>query len=435
MSEHNAIRLSIDECLSGAQRLPSCQSAVLGRIRGGSRARRRLSLGLVLAIVLVLAAAVALAAILTGRGFVEDVVAPMASQSESDTWTREQQDELLRLAQEQGFVLTEELTQKLESADTVYKEELMRAFVKLDLGFYPASWPLDDQAWYNELLVRCGLRDERTRFLPEAGEISMSEALTIARQYIKDSLGVTDDVTDEQRYTQYVQYMLSTDAQGAPCKRWDIEYEAAGAAAGYYVLVTPSGEVVKEESYARPADGVKPAEEIAKTGDELRRLIKQDSFFTVENLAGFKANYGDLIGTLDGLTGTPYSVLRNLLTIPYGLPAEGDITEQSALETAGQAALKHGWTREWLDRCKLGISYRVYNAARPEWRVCYKLDKIEDYRYFHEGEMPFGLVINLDARTGEVLDVWQLDEMDRYSWYCEFPDKRDAFPSIEVGVG
>lgn len=99
--------------------------------------------------------------------------------------------------------------------------------------------------------------------------------------------------------------------------------------------------------------------------------------------------------------------------------------------------LASGWKEEWLERCKYTISYRVYNSDRPEWRICFKLDGTlgDNYAYFHSGEMPFGIVVRLEAGTGKMLSIQQLNEMDRYDYYCEFPDDRDAMNTLINGVG
>ncbi|HML49621.1 MAG TPA: hypothetical protein PKE04_23035, partial [Clostridia bacterium] len=186
--------------------------------------KKKVSVALVLAIVLALLTIGALAALLGSKEFVGNVLAPKAAINASDKWTREEVREILRIAEENGIALSEENLARLQSEDGYFKEELMRLFAKVDLGFYPSTWSLEDQAWYDQLLVDCGLNEERTRFLPEAGEIGEEEALRIAVEYIRSQYDPQADVLDKGIYLRHVVYGLGADEAGNPIKRWDIEY-------------------------------------------------------------------------------------------------------------------------------------------------------------------------------------------------------------------
>ncbi len=405
----------------------------------GKKVKKKLPAAFILTVVLVLLAAGALAAILLGsKDFAGEVMAPIAANDSSEKWTLEQTNEIIRLAEKNGLAVTEEIRKHLNDADGTYKESLMRAFVKIDLGFYPASWSIEDQAWYDELLVKCGLKEERTRFLPENGEASESQAESIAVQYIREQFSKDAQVTDQGVYTRYVQYMLSEDKAGSRRKIWDIEYEAKPQEApSFYICILSDGTVLEEESHMRTNAGEDPPlpSDVAASIEELCTLIGQNEFFTVENMAGFSKTYGKMIDGLGDQKETKYSVLRNLCLIPYGLPSAADIPQSEALRIAGETAISAGWSDTWLSRCKHTVSYRIYDPNRPEWRVCYKIDRVEDYVYFNQGEMPFGIVINLDAKTGEVLNIRELKEKDIYDFYCEFPDERDVFKSFAQGLG
>lgn len=439
--ERQRLKSAFDTTLSGIQGDPWLAQRVLAEAKGEVKVKKKLSVGFVLVIVLVLAAVTALAAVLLGgKGFVSQVLAPMAQENSADTWTQKQTQRIIQQAAENGLELPIDVLERLEKADPVYKEELMRAFAKIELGFYPASWSLEDQAWYDEVILKCGLQERRSRFLPEGDEISEDRALQIARQYIHDAFSYEGDVNSEDVYTRYVQYMLTEDDAGNPTKIWDIEYESTMTdIPSFYICVTPDGTVLKERSYMDKSTNipVENGEDIA-TIEELCKKISQNDFFTVETMYEFAGKYGSLINGMGDLEGTKYNVLRLLLTIPYGKPSSTDITQESAFQLAKAEVLDSGWKDEWLVRCKYTISYRVYNSDKPEWRICFKLDggsTGENYAYFHNGEMPFGIVVRLDAATGKVLSIKQLDEMDRYDYYCEFPDERDAVDTLISGVG
>ncbi len=402
--------------------------------------KKKLSVGFVLVVVLVLAAVTALAvSLLSSKEFVELVMKPSAMESASEYWTTEDIDSIMEFAQENGLELNDDIRKQVASTNGTSKEALMRAFAKLELSPQPAAWSIEDQAWYDELLVACGLRKERTRFLPSGNEITEQEALSIAAQFIAATMDSHADVADSLAYTRYVQYMLSEDKDGSKMKVWDIEYESVNDVdASFYIVVRSNGTVVKDASYMRTpeiAAELTPVEMLSI--EELAIQIDQNDFFSVENMARFAERYGMIIRNADGMTGTRYSVLRGLLEIPYGEPRACDINESAALSLAKNAIRNYGWADSWLSHYKHTISYRVYDDASPIWRVCFKIDgsSDENYALFHNGEMPFGIVVYLDAQSGALQSIVQLDEMDKFDYYCEFPDAHDngQYPSNGVG--
>ena len=443
MDEHKQkeqVRHSVDARLSGLQGDPWLAQRILANAKGEVKMKKKLSVGLILAIVLVLVAVTALAvSLLSSKAFVEQVMKPSAMESTSEYWTTEEIDKIMELAQENGIEINNDIRKQVASTNGTSKEELMRAFAKLELSPQPAAWSIEDQAWYDELLVACGLRKERTRFLPSSNEITEQEALSIATQFIITTMDSQADLEDSLVYTRYVQYMLSEDKDGSKIKVWDIEYESANDVnSSFYIIVSSNGTVVKDESYMRTPEIVSELTPVEiQSIEELAIQIDQNDFFSVENMAHFAERYGKIIRNADGMTGTRYSALRGLLEIPYSEPRECDINESTALSLANNAIRSYGWADSWLSHYKYTISYRVYDETSPIWRVCFKIDgnSNENYALFHNGEMPFGIVVYLDAQSGTLQRIVQLDEMDKFDYYCEFPDEHDnsQYPSNGVG--
>lgn len=240
------IQQVFDSSLFGIQDDPWMARRVLNAAhgKGEKKVKKKLSVGFAVALVLILATVTAVAAILlSGKDFVDQILAPMSRQTEEEQWSEEELNQILALAQKNGVELTDEICSALASSDPVYKEELLRLFMKIDLGFYPATWPLEEQAWYDELLVRYGLKAERTRFLPAGDEIREDEALAIAEKYMLENWQA--DVSKGQ-YTLSVQYMLSEDDDsGMVSKIWDIEYQASDGTV-YVLCLAPDGTVIED---------------------------------------------------------------------------------------------------------------------------------------------------------------------------------------------
>lgn len=395
--------------------------------------KRKLTVGWVLVLALMLFTVTAVAAVLlSGKDFVNQFLAPMSSKTEEEQWSEAELSQILALAEENGVEITDEILAAMESNDPVYKEELLRLFMKIDLGFYPAAWPLEEQSWYDELLVKYGLAEERTRFLPTEGETSQEEALNIARKYILDKWSI--DIKQGE-FTLYQQYMLSEDETGESIKMWDIEYESADGTI-YVVCLRSDGSVVENEFYTyihRPeADTSKDDTQIPDDIWDLAALMRDDSFYTVDTLAHFRSDYAPLIEAAGNSKDASIVIMRLLLDIPYAEPKDTDITPDRAFVLATDAAVARGWTDDWLGRCRYSVSYRDYEDAEPVYRVCYKLN--QDQRdLFYDRQMPFGIVIYIDPVNGDVISINKLNELDEFDRYCEFPDPHDSYDSLGNG--
>lgn len=190
--------------------------------------KRRVSLALILAIVLILVAVTAVATVLLGgREFVQEVMQPKAQENDSDRWSEEDVQEILRIAQENGLSLDEAQQARLLSMGGYYKEELMRLFMKLDLGKYPSTWSIEDQAWYGQMLVDIGMYEETYSTLPEAGEATEEEMLLAVQNHVHaqyDPQAALADETIYRRHTTY-QWTPSDTKEEALEKQWYVEYE------------------------------------------------------------------------------------------------------------------------------------------------------------------------------------------------------------------
>lgn len=196
------IQDALNAALSGLQDDPWLAQRVIAEAKGEKSAKRKISYGLMLALLLVLAAVTALAAVvLSGKDFVGQYMAPLSENTNSETWSREELQYIERIARENDLPLTDDIVAELNAEDEVFKETLMRLFMNMELGDSPASWPLADQAWYDELLVRYGLAEERTRFLPMEGEIMEADAISVAIKYAQDHWGI--DLSDALGYRRY----------------------------------------------------------------------------------------------------------------------------------------------------------------------------------------------------------------------------------------
>lgn len=245
--KHSDVKRAIDTSLSGLTVSAQACDAIFRQAKGEKNVRKKLSTALVLALVLALLAVGALAAaLLSGRQFVSEVMEPRAQKSQTDWWTKDEVAEIMRAAEERGIAFAPEDRERILAADGQYKEELMRLFVKLDLGFYPSAWSIEDQAWYDALLVEGGLTDERRYFLPEAGEIPQAAAVAAAQEAIAKQHGGPVALENESVYRRHVTYGLQDIGTGEREKIWYVEYQSLDVRHdGYVVYMRPDGGVAE----------------------------------------------------------------------------------------------------------------------------------------------------------------------------------------------
>lgn len=396
--------------------------------KGGLTVRKKFSMSFVLTLILILFSLTAVAAVvLSGKAFVAQYIAPLSGNTDGDTWSYDELQYIKNVAVENGVPMTDEILSKFETEDLVFKETLMRLFMKMELGDSPASWPVEDQAWYDELLFSYGLVTERTRFVPMEGEITAEDATNAAIKYAQDNWMI--DLSDVSSYRKYTQYMLSTDESGEENRVWNIEFEFANGYT-YVICIASDGEIIDDPflTYIHtPEDSVSHHEANSTSSADLTGLamcMTNDSFYNVYTLASFRENYGEMINLADDRGSSELQLMKQLLNIPYAMPGEKDITPEDALEIAKQKAIDNGWTAEWLEWCKNSVSYRIYTNEQPVYRVCFKLTAT-NRDVFYQRSMPFGFVVYIDPATGAVSEYVTLNELDDFDRYCEFPDPHD----------
>lgn len=379
--------------------------------------KRSAAFVLVMAILLITLGALA-AVPLSSKEFVENVLAPKAIQNQSERWTQEEVEEILRIAEENGPVLSEEDLAWLREGDGEDKETLMRMFAKVDLGFYPSTWSIEDQAWYDQLLLDCGVSDRRTRFLPEEGEKTEAEAKAIAIQYILDHYDGAADVTDEATYRHHAQYMLWSD-EGE--KIWDIEYVALDLTHDtYVVLVTPQGDVREDESQVYP--GLRLEGEDVSTPDEVYDRY-EDVFGSIYNWEPETwVSFREALQKSAAVHGCESDSSAAILVQEYGVPDAAALSREEAIQKAAGMIVENGRVKE--EELRMASAYAVYllEDGEPVWRAT--IPSSGDTWYW----------VEMDAQSGNLrkAGTWQPGE----PWYrnvvldsiANAPIRRPALP-------
>ncbi len=156
----------------------------------------------------------------------ESILAPKAVLTQDDKWSQEELDELMRIAKENGLPITDQLKRAFEHPEGSYKQELIHAVLRDALGFYYSTWSVEDQAWYENLLIKTGLKDFTWATLPQAGDISLEQARETAARYIADTWGEEKDLMNPVIYRHHQQFQNYQEGEHLQTRRWYLEFEA-----------------------------------------------------------------------------------------------------------------------------------------------------------------------------------------------------------------
>lgn len=358
--------------------------------------KKKLSVGLVLALALALITVGALAAaLLGGKDFVDQIMAPKAAETKEEKYTSQEVKEILRIAEENDIALPDYLVKRLnEEKDGYYKEELMRVFVKTEYGFYPSAWPIEVQHWYEEMLEACGLGDGHiSAVLPEENEISQDKAVEIAMNYIHSNLEKDADLTNEQLYLRHMTYYETVVNPYVTTREWSISYEARDPYhTNFYLTLTPQGEIASFRSIAG----------IYGSSSEMAGQFIGDRFtWAYGDQYGFVNWTSELMleyqkalrmradkNDFDWMTVGEKHILKQ----QYVLPDETMLTREAAIEAAKKACGDLPYSDSSSNRDAIAIC--LQDQGLVVWKVTLAV----------EGQSKIGYVYaQLDAHTGETL--------------------------------
>ncbi len=201
---------AIDSTLSGLKGDPWLFQRISARAAEGEpRVKKRLSAGLVLAIVLLLVAAVAAAVTLLSKpeivqNVMEEKAVPLATKNDTGTlvnnmYSAEELAELIRGLNESGFTLEENnrIMQAIQNGHGYYEEEAIMEICRQAFGGNLATWTLEQQDWFERLLVDIGFSESYESCLPGEGNMTYEAAEAYAFRKIREAYG--EDLPLENR--------------------------------------------------------------------------------------------------------------------------------------------------------------------------------------------------------------------------------------------
>ena len=412
---------------------PLLAQRIIAQERTGAPAmKKRVSAALVFAVILVLITVTALAAVLLGgRDFVEQIMAPRASETGSDSFTKEEISEILRIAAENQLTLSDEDMYVLTHLEETgyFKEELMRRFVKAEYGPYPDAWPIEVQHWYEQMLEACGLDDGViTNVLPEGDEITEAQALRIAQEHIHQKYGPDADLDDPDKYRRFLTYRESRLGQDMKAREWSLAYEARDLyGRDYHLTLDPAGHITNEYS----VDGILGASFEARGQFMMDRFVRVygDPYGFVSWDSAMLIKYQQAMLHRQTLPGPEHFQAEEypILDMTYVLPDDTMLSRDAAIAKAKDACGDLDYETLY------GNSAVAVCMANPEglpvWKVTLRL-RSGGYVY-----------AQLDAKTGDILFIdtgmadtyraWRQYVTEEY-WQAEKPGQKASSPAAQA---
>ena len=322
-----------------------------------------------------------------------EVMRPKAQDSQSQYWTEAEVAEILRIAGENGLSLSEEIQARLLKVGGYPKEELMRLFMKLDLGYYPSTWSIEDQVWYGRMLVDTGLIDETFNTLPEEGEATESEVLAVLQAHILRRYDPGAPLTDETIYRRHATYawmQVNPDDESVLEKRWFVEYEPLDLThSDYSFLVDTKANILEERS----TPGLMSQDELPTPRALMERYEELYGKFNGWEMAtwvGFQQMLRDAAAN-HGFGSS--KVLELLSRSEFAIPQEGEMAKNAAVDAAMGAVMAQESIQESdLQRSK---AYGVYlrGGEAPIWKVTIPAAREGNY------------IAEVNAQNGEVRNI------------------------------
>ena len=380
MNERNVserIVRAVDARLSGLTGDPGMARRVLARSKAAPVRRKKRAVALIVAAVLALAGMGALAASLLWR----EQAAPMkqVEQTEGDYagWAIEDKAALVRALVDSGHLAKSGETDRLFDEGTPEDERhaiadaLLLALtgqtaveeISVDIITYAVMgaedfWTPEERVWWQQLTRRFDGDDgaDDTFIVPDDSVISEAQAVTAAREAILSARGLEEGALDAALPVAD----LYVTQQQPDRPRWNVQFKFFREGSDSYVervysavVDARSGEVLSDTGATQPDEATiasaRPDTPLLEAIDAMAESVQRDiASFPAWPLA-LKAEYardiaprvraivdsGDLTPLDNGAGPNLYVIAA--AAYDYGLPGEGDLAQEDALERAREA--------------------------------------------------------------------------------------------------
>ena len=232
---------AIDKTLSGLQPDPWLYRRLSARMEEGEiKVKKKLPAALVIALAIIMLTAIALAAtLLSHQEVVEQVAVPMAVGNDgkvgvNESYSFDELAELVRVLNENGITLEENSTimKALQSGQGYYEEETMMELCRQAFGGNYYTWTLEEQDWFDGLMVECGFYETRSVRKPGEGNLTYEQAEAFAYDVLRPSYG--HEVSPETSASYKLSRSFYLDSERGGKAAWSFMWEPTEVTQGRY---------------------------------------------------------------------------------------------------------------------------------------------------------------------------------------------------------
>lgn len=406
------IQQALNAQMSGVRTSPAERSRMYENAIGGTKVKRKMTVGLVFAIVLVLMTAAAVATILlTHQEIVEKVAVPLAVDNDGDlgvkqSYSAEELAELVRNLNENGITLEENnaIMQALKTGKGYYEEEAIMEICRQAFGGNMGTWTLEEQDWFNRMMADIGFYEDYEPSLPGEDNLTYEQAEAYAFSAWKKQYGEDLHPEDREAYQLERSFWYDEELDGAA--KWDFTLIPQDVYHGrcWIQFRDRDPEETTEMSKADAPDWTKPY--TAEDVDQAFRMVYGHNQGSWKQSTWQEFHEMMLGATLDPDSFSNREYKGYQLT-EYPDPAENEIPRDDAVRIAGDAVKEKQAAME-------SAVLTEYEGKRA-WLVTWFTGSEED-ELLHTIEERY--VVTVDSRTGNVESVRPQDgDNDRSMGY------------------
>lgn len=394
--------------------------------------KKKISVAFVLAMVLVLATVTALA-VTALTAYYEKTIEMEAENGSFNEWSAANKVQLVDMMIEAGIELDDEKTALLMSG-SLTEGEMDQLATELITGYFGfnhegyitamsmmekekgpfGTWPTEDQAWFSDIQKKYEYETKNgpwtTYTIPEGDDISREEAIEIGKEVLQDMYRLKSSEIDtfrvEATFEQAETSKAGTEAEET-WKQWVLLFYPENDDMPYQIELMNDGKYIA--SHEPPTKGEGILEQFLSLEEEKGTFFRD---WSIEEKAKFSQEWTAYIASAKANGEEIPEHILALTEVQFGVPMDTDITVADAHEYAKKALLKKGWKEENFTIYTTDVSYIVNDSTSSTWRIAYRIEDIlEHMQGVHDGLIPYGEVVLINAQTGDILSIGAL-EMD-----------------------
>ena len=377
--------------------------------------KKKLSTGLILAIILILAATAAMASVPSNfREILEQAAVPLAAGNDTGEavnprYSADEVAELVRSLEENGIPLdgNGEIMRTLQSGRGEYEEEALMEICREVFGGYFYTWTLEEQDWFQQLMVKIGYYESYESCLPGDGNLSCEEAEAFAFREIRAEYGEDLPLEDRNIWRLERQFYLE-DSEDPSSASWYFTLGPKDLDHGHYDISfrdnDPEGTVwtcADLQDWAQPYTGEEVLYQFYEVYSWHEELWTQETWQKLHEM---------MQNATVGLQSMYAQATKAYAATAYPEPDARDIPKETAVRKAGEAL-------QDLQAVPKGAVLTEYEGTRS-WMVSLWVSTEEE----NDEEDLSGLyAVEVDSRSGEVKGI-RKNGMDDSTAFAYVPE-------------